>query len=1128
MTNNDNDSSENSAIQEDLYYCRSLSQLTAVAEQFIIDDLKLDQQTLLTSKLNNSSSNNNNNTKSRSNQRDLKYYLNQCIHILSNYKDQCKLLKEKYNIILSKENSNDLNNIFIHLSKDIWIILETSYIYYKIIHIIILNKIPNLKEFINIKIGVINNNVKYNNNNHNNSNSNSASYIRKDRDLLEIYNELLKTLLNDQNILQIKWLLKKNNSFHNNHPQILQDSNASNLPNTGSTISSDYLLNTLLKNNNPKDFLFIDVRPRIKYNIGHIDMPNILCLEPVSFKDIYSDYELENKSMVTSDQLEIDRFNNRNNFKFIILYSDDQSFKNQNILLNILLNKSFEKPFDSNLTKIYVLENGISNWVKLGGKIVKDSNDSNMTLNKDDTSRNDNPIDEHDSNCTHSVYLNGDTSGLNLKYLPKMTPSVSHSMDQTMRDMMSSNTIFSSSVPTLGMSPPPSTTISYPFITNNHSKVSNLNNSYTLMSKQTSGPNSTINSSSANNYNHNYPKRSSSLKRFSALLPSFKNSSSTSSSSNSFSSPPLQEQQSWSLPYSSSYIRKDSPGLPQLYSTPTSTVSLSSSPSLLSQNVSHNDNNTYTTYPDTCNLLQHTNLRKTASNEPESTVTSFPQLPKLPQKVMSTTQTFIGSTSSSLNLDMSSHKDSYSSSPSLYPSHLVSNYRTERGPFTSPSNDSANSSILARKLQTETLYNPYNLDFIVGLENMGNSCYLNCIIQCLLGTHELTKIFLNNSYEKHINLKSKLGSKGVVAKNFARLVNTMYNHATASNDLIPLKQFTTDNRNSSFDEKINRQDNNNVTNVNRTSMLSSTLFTKKKENNYKTTPVRPQQFKIACGSVNSLFKDCSQQDCQEFCQFLLDGLHEDLNQNGGNPPLKELSKEAEEVREKLSLRIASSIEWERYLTTNFSVILDLFQGQYASRLQCKVCNKTSTTYQPFSVLSIPMPHDKLNSNCSIIDCFNEFTKVENLEVDEQWSCPTCKKKQPSTKKLTITRLPKNLIIHLKRFDNKLNKNNNMITYPFKLDLTEFWANDFDGRLPVGVTNEIPTRGQVPPFNYKLYGVACHFGSLYGGHYTAYVDKGIGKGWYYFDDTNYRTIKNPNEPITSNAYVLFYKRIYGDI
>lgn len=73
------------------------------------------------------------------------------------------------------------------------------------------------------------------------------------------------------------------------------------------------------------------------------------------------------------------------------------------------------------------------------------------------------------------------------------------------------------------------------------------------------------------------------------------------------------------------------------------------------------------------------------------------------------------------------------------------------------------------------------------------------------------------------------------------------------------------------------------------------------------------------------------------------------------PTLKELSQEAEARREKLSLRIASSIEWERFLTTDFSVIVDLFQGQYASRLKCKVCSHTSTTYQPFTVLSIPIP-----------------------------------------------------------------------------------------------------------------------------------------------------------------------------
>lgn len=389
------------------------------------------------------------------------------------------------------------------------------------------------------------------------------------------------------------------------------------------------------------------------------------------------------------------------------------------------------------------------------------------------------------------------------------------------------------------------------------------------------------------------------------------------------------------------------------------------------------------------------------------------------------------------------------------------------------------SSPTGRKFNHSVLPNTkkdYDLNFTVGLENMGNSCYMNCILQCIMGTNELSQIFLNNSYEKHININSKLGSKGVLARYFARLAHIM--HQT------------------SYDQEK------------------------------KAAIVRPTQFRMAIASINSMFRNTNQQDCQEFCQFLLDGLHEDLNQCGNNPPLKELSEEAEKKRELLSLRIASSIEWERFLTTNFSVIIDLFQGQYASRLKCSVCSNTSTTYQPFSVLSVPLPTGT-KSSVNLMDCFNEFTKCEKLEHDEYWNCPTCKKKQPSTKQLTITRLPRNLIIHLKRFDNRMNKNTKLIDYPFNLDLTSFWANDKDDRLPPGVSiDELPARGQIPPFKYSLYAVANHFGSLYGGHYTSYVNKGLSRGWYYFDDQNYRLVKKTSEVVNSNAYVLFYRRVHG--
>ncbi|CCF57252.1 hypothetical protein KAFR_0C02590 [Kazachstania africana CBS 2517] len=959
-------------------YCSSISRLSELAETFIFED----------------------GSRENSKNKSMKFLLQECVDTLSNYKDECKKLKR-----LQTDSSIDIND-----KSRIFEIYESAYIYYKIVHIIILNRIPTLSEFQTIK----------------NDKSN-----RKNQELMEIYNTLVSALAKDENIAQIKNFIKhhasneelKNSDYNKYRNDIIKNLH---LPSNGSFIST-IQLNELMRNFNDS-LLIIDIRSRSEFIKSHIKSKNIICIEPISFKDSYSDYELERKSIITSPNNEIRLFNNRQSFKFIVLYTEILDTKNKNnshfynerqiLLLNILLKRSFEKPLNE-CTGIFVLNNGFSNWVAKGGELESFEAKSNGLPSTDD-----------------SVYINGNTSRLSLQNLPKMSPSIgTTSMDKSFHAMMSSSpsvtndsyiqqptvkrtSSFKNFFPPLAQlkSPNNVATNSVPQLTI-RSKLNSpmYSNSISTLSLATPGPSSTDFKTATNHTL--YPD-----------TPQLKPSHDT----NHAISP------------SHSYDKNspDHVGILTKNITPISARCVS--PSLRSRspstNLKNNRNTAFNSVPSFPTVLSSgatTSLINGKDSIPKPPTQSLPRLPALPTKP-------------------------------VISSNLAS-------PPHSKSNNGRSAQVYTDALK---------LDFIVGLENMGNSCYMNCIIQCILGTHDLIKIFLNNSYEKHINLSSRLGSKGVLAKNFARLIHTMYMHAVPS--------------------------------------------TINKHTEKKIVPVKPYQFKLACGSINSLFRDSQQQDSQEFCQFLLDGLHEDLNQCGGNPPLKELSLEAERLRENLSLRIASSIEWERYLTTDFSVIVDLFQGQYASRLECKVCHHTSTTYQSFSVLSVPLPKkfDPQTRKIDLIDCFNEFTKIENLEVDEQWSCPTCKKKQPSTKKLTITRLPRNLIIHLKRFDNMLNKNNSFIDYPFNLDLTEFWADDFDGNLPPGVSNELPARGQIKPFNYRLYGVACHFGSLYGGHYTAYVDKGIGNGWYYFDDTTYRPLKNDKEPISSSAYVLFYTRVYG--
>ncbi|CCE62430.1 hypothetical protein TPHA_0C02770 [Tetrapisispora phaffii CBS 4417] len=936
---------------------------------------------------------------------NMKSSLQECIDTLANYQDECKKLKK----LSVKNQQDDSDKKDINLLGDIYSLYESAYIYYKIIHIIVLNRIPNLQEF---------------------AHSKSQNATKEEEELLKIYNMLVKTLLNDDKIQHIKTYLR-NNQVTKNHKtteEYKKDINKElintelfNLPLSGSGISA-IQLNHLIQIYNDT-LLVIDVRPRMEFEESHIKCKNIICIEPVSFNESFTDLELQKKSMITSPSDEVKTFAKKDTFNYIVICTDTDEKKQfylhqQLVLLDLLMNKSFTKPMFQKNVKIFILEKGFKNWVYKKGECEASSPITDVVKPDFTTTRiqdNNKLIEkpEIQKQSGDSIYIEGNTSALNLQKLPELTANVGYAKDNSMRVMMNSSSNFSYSkdyhLP-LQQSPLPQRTPSFKSLFNRNGSIPTVSQNGNpaaspYMTKYSNSGQYNINSESP----HKSPSTSQITNAYS--LPVNSKPSINLNISRYPETPNLSTVSTNNMNIHNNTMGPISP-INSRVITPSSRLDESSSPGhrLVPINSSELYNiKSIENYKPSSGSTMKPLLLKSATSKPPSQ--SLPSLPQLP------------SASDTLKSYTNSDKD---------------------------------------------------YDFSIGLENMGNSCYLNCIIQCLLSSHEFTRIFLNNSYEKHINLKSKLGSKGVLARNFARLINTMYTEGS------------------------------------------------EQSKNDRNGPVKPAQFKLACGSINSIFRSDLQQDSQEFCQFLLDGLHEDLNQCGANPPLKELSPNAEKMREKLSLRIASSIEWERYLTTDFSVIVDQFQGQYASQLRCKVCGGTSTTYQAFSVLSVPVPRGK---SCNIIDCFNEFTKVENLETDELWACPHCKKKQPSTKKLTITRLPRNLIIHLKRFDNMLNKNNIFVKYPFLLDLTPYWANDFDGRLPPGVTEELPTRGQIPPFNYKLNAVAAHFGSLYGGHYTSYVDKGK-FGWRYFDDTKIRPLKNSYECITSNAYVLFYHRVYG--
>jgi ubiquitin carboxyl-terminal hydrolase 8 len=210
--------------------------------------------------------------------------------------------------------------------------------------------------------------------------------------------------------------------------------------------------------------------------------------------------------------------------------------------------------------------------------------------------------------------------------------------------------------------------------------------------------------------------------------------------------------------------------------------------------------------------------------------------------------------------------------------------------------------------------------------------------------------------------------------------------------------------------------------------------------------------------------------------------------------------------------------------------VDFFQGQFRNRLECLTCHKTSTTYNVFSILQLPIPNAR-SGKIPIERCLDAFFNEEILEKDDAWDCPQCKVKRRASKKLSLARLPPVLMVHFKRFEANgrfSDKIDTFVDFPMKsLDLTNYMPpplppgvdkSQLNGGLPLSLEDP---RSQLPPYRYDLYGVTNHYGNLSSGHYTAFIaSRG---GWMYCDDSSVKPVDS-KQVVSQKAYVLFYKRV----
>ena len=191
---------------------------------------------------------------------------------------------------------------------------------------------------------------------------------------------------------------------------------------------------------------------------------------------------------------------------------------------------------------------------------------------------------------------------------------------------------------------------------------------------------------------------------------------------------------------------------------------------------------------------------------------------------------------------------------------------------------------------------------VCGLKNLGNTCYMNSSLQCLGNFKDLTQYFLSDNYLKDINKENPLGTKGKIARKYASLLKHLW-YGT--------------------DESI-----------------------------------IPWELKKTVEQFNNIFVGYAQHDAQEFLSFLLDKLHEDLNLIKKKPYVEALKEDNDDDTEK------GRLSWINHLKRDNSIIVKLMGGQFKSKIICPQCSRISITYDPYFLVSLPIP---LKENHQVAD-----------------------------------------------------------------------------------------------------------------------------------------------------------------
>ena len=310
-----------------------------------------------------------------------------------------------------------------------------------------------------------------------------------------------------------------------------------------------------------------------------------------------------------------------------------------------------------------------------------------------------------------------------------------------------------------------------------------------------------------------------------------------------------------------------------------------------------------------------------------------------------------------------------------------------------------------------------------GLNNLGNTCYLNSIIQILFNTPAFYESF----------------------KSFASTNNNGHPlHNTSMNFYKLMIAYNVDPDNGKLQTYLNQ-------------------FVR--------------QFKQSHDQFGF-----GQHDIHEYLTFLFRAIHDTMYLETVFNVTGDISNDGDKL-EKISLeshRVNGSSTTELMLKANSnklcynSTIFSMFTGQYRFQTQClnPKCRYISNRFETFRCCEIPVSNPDLNE-VPFENIIRDFSSITQLEDD--YECDKCKVRTKSYRRCTFWRLPDILVFSLKRTIAHVKdgryvefKDNRKVLLPETIDLADY------------------TSAPRSETKYKLYATGNHYGTPRGGHYYATI------------------------------------------